>query len=155
MTHKTLFTVSITAILLLAFQYPSYSGVYKWVDDDGQIHYSDQPNNPEAEKFTLRKNTTTKARPVNTDEQDANGTTEEEADTPDASETTEPKMVEVERSKKEKRKLCNEAKEDIATISSRGRMREINEKGEYIYLPEEQRQKRLSTARKKQKEYCR
>jgi len=150
MAHKTLITVTLVAIFLLSFQQPLYSGVYKWIDENGQIHYSDQPDNPDAEKFTLRKNTTTEARPANSDDQDAEDAAEEESTKP-----AEPKMVEVEPSKKEKRKLCNEAKRDIEAILSRGRMREVNKKGEYIYIPEEQRQKRLSAARKKQREYCR
>ena len=150
MAHKTLITVTLVAIFLLTFQQPLYSGVYKWEDENGQIHYSDQPDNPDAEKFTLRKNTTTEARPVNSDDQNDADIVEEESKKPAV-----PEMVEVEPSKKEKRKLCNEAKSDIEAILSRGRMREVNKKGEYIYLPEEQRQKRLSAARKKQREYCR
>ena len=64
-------------------------------------------------------------------------------------------LVEIPPSKKEKRKLCNEAKSDLAAINSRGRMREINEKGEYVYLTEQQRQQRISAAKKKQREFCR
>ena len=64
-------------------------------------------------------------------------------------------MKEVPVPKKEKRKLCNEAKSDIASINSRGRMREISKDGEYAYLTEEQKQQRLSAAKKKQREYCR
>jgi hypothetical protein len=58
-------------------------------------------------------------------------------------------------SKKEKRRLCKEGREDYKKISSRGRMREINKKGEYTYLSEKQRQKRLAAAKKKQRKYCR
>ncbi|MBE9560241.1 MAG: DUF4124 domain-containing protein, partial [Proteobacteria bacterium] len=61
----------------------------------------------------------------------------------------------IEPSKKEKRKYCNEAKQDLAAINSRGRVREINEKGEYIYLSEPERQQRISDAKKKQREFCR
>ena len=64
-------------------------------------------------------------------------------------------LVPVEISKKEKRALCNEAKSDVAGISSRGRMREINKKGEYVYLDDKQRLKRLNAAKKKQRKYCR
>jgi len=34
-------------------------------------------------------------------------------------------------------------------------MREINEKGEYVYLDDSQRQKRIAAAKKKQAKFCR
>jgi Domain of unknown function (DUF4124) len=150
MLNKKLITVVLTAMFSLSFQLSLQAAVYKWEDESGQIHYSDQPNKPDAEKFSVRKNTTTSPRPVNTGEKNTEDTTEKEAKKP-----AEPELVEVDFSKKEKRQFCNEAKNDIAAISSSGRMREINKKGEYVYLSEEQRQQRLSAARKKQREYCR
>ncbi|MFV2004880.1 MAG: DUF4124 domain-containing protein [Gammaproteobacteria bacterium] len=150
MLNKKLIALVLTAIFSLSFQPSLQATVYKWEDDNGQIHYSDQPNKPDAEKFSIRKNTTTSPRPVNTTEQDTEETTKKEAKEP-----AEPELVEVDFSKKEKKQFCNEAKNDIAAISSRGRMREINKNGEYVYLSEEQRQQRLSAARKKQREYCR
>jgi len=155
MANKSLISAALAVIFLLSFQTPLYSGVYKWVDDNGQIHYSDQPNEPDAEKFTLRSNTTTKPRSPSTgnkgtDDQGADKTTEDETKKPD-----EPEMVEIEPSTKEKRQLCNEAKDDLSSILSRGRLREIDEKGEYTYLSDEQRQQRISAAKKKQREFCR
>jgi hypothetical protein len=145
-------------VFFLCYQIPAYSGVYKWVDDSGQIHYSDQPDEPGAEKFTLRKNTTTKPGIENSDETTegkSQGPESETEKSEDETKPAEPKMVEIEPSKQEKKRFCNQAKKDIASISSRGRMREINEKGEYIYLSEEQRQQRLSSAKKQKREFCR
>ena len=149
MTNKILITSFFAASLCLFFQTPSYAGIYKWVDQDGQIHYGDQPNKPDAEKFILRHNTTTTPRAIKTDKE-----ADEEKKTETATaEPTEP--VEKKIPAAEKRKLCNEAKSDVTAISSRGRMREVNAKGEYVYLSEKQRQQRISTAKKKQNKYCR
>lgn len=139
----------LSAISCLLYQTSSYAGVYKWTDDQGVMHYSDQPNTPDAEKFTLQQNTTTTPRTIKTDEQADEEKTTEAA-------TTEPtEVVEKKIPIAEKRKLCNEAKSDIAAISNRGRMREVNTKGEYVYLSEKQRQQRISAAKKKQSKYCR
>ncbi len=151
MSTKALLSGIITVSLCLLFQTSLSAKVYKWVDEKGLVHYGEHPNNAGAERITIRTNETTKPRVVKkTDDDEAT-----------ESETAEKPVVEKEKpeppkiSRKEKRKLCNEAKSDIASINSRGRMREVNKKGEYSYLTEKQRQQRLSAARKKQREYCR
>ena len=144
MINRKLVTITLTAMACMMYQIPLYSGVYKWTDDSGQIHYSDQPNKPNAEEFGIRKNTTTKARAIKKDE------TKDEEVAPVAAKPEEAKIPAA-----EKRRLCKQAKSDISAISSRGRMREVNAKGEYIYLTEKQRQQRISTAKKKQSKYCR
>ncbi|MFV9614920.1 MAG: DUF4124 domain-containing protein [Gammaproteobacteria bacterium] len=152
MRNKRLFTSIFLASFCLFIQPPLYAGVYKWVDENGQVHYGEQPGNTGAEKITIRQNETTKPRPINKAEEDA-----AESDPNNTDKQTEKfgEWEEVPPSKKEKRKLCNEAKSDLTAISSRGRMREINEKGEHVYLTEQQRQQRISAARKKQQEFCR
>ena len=140
----------ITACLCMLIQTPSFAGVYKWVDENGQVHYGEQPVGADAEKVKIRHNETTKPRAMKKT-QDGTGKDGDKEKTAEV----EPEMKEVPVPIKEKRKLCNEAKSDIASINSRGRMREINSKGEYMYLTEEQKQQRLSAAKKKQSEYCR
>ena len=152
MHNKRLVTGVFLALFCLFIQPPLNAGVYKWVDENGQVHYGEQPGNNGAEKITIRQNETTKPRPINKAEED---TTESDKKNTDKQAETPGELVEIPPSKKEKRKLCNEAKSDLAAISSRGRMREINEKGEYVYLTEQQRQQRVSAARKKQQEFCR
>lgn len=159
MAYKALLSIAATAVLFVSYQTTTYSSVYKWVDDIGQTHYSDQPDKPDAETFNIRENTTTKPRTLKNNNEDSDHSVNEKTDaplkTPTDSQAAEPEMVEIEFSKNEKRKLCNEAKNDLTAILSRGRMREINAKGEYTYLAEEQRQQRISAAKKKQREYCR
>ena len=151
-----------SALLSLLVQTSVHAGIYKWVDENGQVHYGERPGNTTSERLTIRKNETTTPRTVKKAKEDS--TKQGDDKTPAAGENTDGKpaepvaeapLVPVEISRKEKRALCNEAKSDIATISSRGRMREINKKGEYIYLDDKQRLKRLDAAKKKQRKYCR
>lgn len=154
MTNKNILWASaLSSFLILS---SVHAGVYKWVDENGQVHYGERPGNTASERVTIRKNETTTPRTVKKTKEDsekqADGENTENAD----GKPTEPVAdVPVEMSKKEKRVLCNKAKSDVAAISSRGRMREVNKKGEYIYLDDKQRQKRLDTAKKKQRKYCR
>jgi hypothetical protein len=160
MINRKIILSIITVLSGLLIQANSVAGVYKWVDENGQVHYGAQPGNTGAERVTIRQNETTKPRTIKSKEEnaeqkkegvDVEGKGEEKA--PETPEVKEPEEAKV--PKKEKRQLCKQATGDIANISSRGRMREINKKGEYTYLSEKQRQKRLSAARKKQREYCR
>ena len=161
MTTRALISGFTTVALCLLFLSSSYAGVYKWVDENGQVNYGERPVGTGAEQITIRKNETTKPREIKKAEGAEQENTSGNADgkAPDSESTekagTAPAKAEEEISQKEKRRLCNEAKSDVASINSRGRMREVTSKGEYIYLSEEQRQQRLSAARKKQREYCR
>jgi len=147
MTSKTIISSMLFAVLSLLILQPLYAGVYKWVDESGQVHYGDQPGNSNAQEVGIRKNETTTPRTIiKPDTEDTPPATEEPA------KPAEPETPAI--SKKEKKRLCQQAKSDYATISSRGRMREINKKGEYTYLTEEQRQQRLAAAKKRQREYC-
>ena len=68
MNIKTLISLTITTTLLISFQTSSLAGIYKWVDENGQVHYGEKPVGTEAEKVTIRQNTTTKPRTIKKDE---------------------------------------------------------------------------------------
>jgi len=149
----------LTASGLLAFQAPLYAGVYKWTDEDGQVHYGERPESSNAEKVIIRSNETTKTgiaeRAEKQPGEDSQDDDKTEADANAPPEIQPEVFVEEKIPAKEKRKLCQQAKQDITAISNRGRMREVNAKGEYVFLTEDQRQQRLSAANKRKKEYCR
>lgn len=151
MESKRLVSIIISTSFCLFIQSAPNAGVYKWVDEDGQVHYGEKPGNTGAEEITIRTNETTTPRQINKDEEEiAESDKKNKKQQAEAAEPEEPKI-----SKKEKRRLCNEAKSDLAAINSRGRLREIDEKGNYTYLTEQQRQQRISAAKKKQREFCR
>ena len=146
-TAAVLITIVSSAIITS----PVNAKVYKWVDENGQVHYGEKPGNTQAEQVQIRTNETTTPRAIDKSKVDSyEGKNKDKQETDATTPPEEPKI-----SKKEKRKLCNEAKSDLAAIMSRGRLREVDEKGEYTYLTEEERQKRISAAQKKQKEFCR
>ena len=158
MMNKFYLSSTLATCLCLFIYSSSFAGVYKWTDENGQVHYGERPMNADAEKIKIRQNETTKPRiATKAEDEDGKNSDSKNPDGKDDKKTAEkaPEPVEPTISKKEKRKLCAQAKSDIASISSRGRMREINKKGEYNYLSEKQRQQRLSAAKKKLREYCR
>ncbi len=153
MFKTTLTSIICSSLLFFVFQSAAmagaYIGVYKWVDKNGVVHYGQQPGSSDAEQVRVRTDETVNTRKINLDsDKDKDGGSGQAEKQP--AKPAEPKI-----SKKEKRRLCEEARHDITAINSRGRMREINEKGEYIYLPDEEKQKRLKAAQIKQRKYCR
>jgi len=144
MHNKSLFANIIAFSFCLFTFSPLQAGVYKWVDENGQVHYGEQPGNAGAEKVTIRQNETTKPRVIKKDDKE---NTAKPVKNP-----AKPEPLKV--SKKQKRRRCNEAKNDLALIASRGRMRELNKKGEYVYLTDPQKQQRITAAKKKQREFC-
>jgi hypothetical protein len=147
----TLPLLSAAGFMLIAGLAPgegtAIAGVYKWVDEQGQVHYGERPEGQDAEKMTIRTNETTKPREIKSDDKDADDQSE--------AEQAEKAPVEKYVPAYEKQRMCREAKTDIANISSRGRVREADAQGNYRYLTEQERQQRLSAARKKQAKYCR
>ncbi len=152
--NKRLRTASmLTALLLMLYQVSLFAGIYKWTDENGQVHYGQNPGAMNAEKMTIRSNETTKPRVIKTPENQLENGAQNSTDAPE--EIQPETFVEKKIPEKERRHLCQQAKGDIASINSRGRMREINAKGEYRYLTEEQKQQRLNAAKKRKKKYCR
>ncbi len=132
---------------LLFTALPGQAAIYRWVDKHGQVHYSaaPDPGNPTTKRVRIRQHTTTKLRIA----KEAPGTKADAAR----------KKLDIHRQTdkmpaNEKRRLCQQARSDITSITSHGRMRGINAKGEYRYLSEKQRQQRLATARRKRQKFC-
>jgi len=157
MTIKA-FSVKIILIVTIGLlvQTPLFAKVYRWVDKNGQVNYSDQVGNTAAQRMDIDESKTNKPTPTKnkeTEEGEKVKNAEKDSTQESAEEPTKAEKPKI--SRKEKRRLCKEGREDYKKISSRGRMREINKKGEYTYLSEKQRQKRLTAAKKKQRKYCR
>ncbi len=126
--------------------------IYKWVDAQGKINYSDQPQSQDAVAVDIR--VSQPARPANTDSKDnqtpALGKPAEQPQQAVPQKNESPKL-----SHKEKRARCADAKQRLQAITVRNRVRERDEKGNLRYLSEEERQARLKDAQKNIRKYCR
>lgn len=150
MMNKTrLFTITL-GLLITLLQAPAMAGIYKWVDENGVVHYGEQPADANAEKVEIRSNDTTQTRKIPLKSEAEIAAEEERKKAAEEKKAREPKIP-----ASEKRRLCKQARHELEVINSRGRLREVNKKGEYVYLPEEDRQKRIARAKKDIRKYCR
>lgn len=148
-----------TALLIATISSPLAvtAGVYKWTDENGNVHYGSQrPTEAPSEKLKIQGDTTPyadddaiRAETEETKKSDKEGEGEKkpEAAAPKAAE--QPKL-----SKKEKKGLCQQARKNVQTIESRGRVRVKQEDGSSRHLTDPERTKELAAARKNVSKYC-
>lgn len=146
-----------SALLITAISIPLAvtAGIYKWTDEDGNVHYGSQrPANVTSERMKIQS-----GRPSQADEAPAKDETgkktSEENKEEKKPETTAPKANEPPKlSRKEKKSRCQQANKSVQTIVTRGRVRVRQEDGTTRHMTDQERSKRLAQARKNVAKYC-
>ena len=143
-------------ILLMLASTNTFAAISKWVDNQGQVHYSDRLPPPEAKSETLRS---------------ASGTQDSASSSADATKTIAEREAELKKDKAEKQSAadksaqkkatedalkasCASAQENLRTLQSGVRLVEIDASGERSYIDDTQRQQRIGKAQKDMSNYC-
>ncbi|MFZ5524966.1 MAG: DUF4124 domain-containing protein [Pseudomonadota bacterium] len=144
--------------ILMIFCINAFAEVNKWVDENGRVHYSDQPPPSNAKKIL---SSTPKAQsPAETSGAAESGNTAESGS------SDEPKTIaerEADLKKKQKadkeaaekaaqeqankesiQENCNQAKLSLKALQGEMRIVELDANGERVYLDDEQRQQRIA-----------
>lgn len=148
------FRVCLASALLLSSAIVS-AQFYKWVDEDGRVHYSDQKpaqaNEVSEVKVHIGKGT------PNKNQAGANSAAQNEqaADTPSKEDELNSKAEKLSQNKPsgDKGKLCTSAQENLEKISINPRLR-INDGGEMRFLTPEEIEDRKATYTNYLKENC-
>ncbi|MDZ4200925.1 MAG: DUF4124 domain-containing protein [Gallionella sp.] len=146
-------------LLLLLFSAASFAALNKWVDENGKVHYSDQPAPASAKsQKTLRATVTTDTAETPAS---APGTpktiAEREADlkkTQQAKKEAADKAAQEQTKKETEQANCATARQNLLTLQSGVRIVETGNSGERSYLDEAQRQQRVDQAQKNVDEWC-
>jgi len=156
-------------VLLSLFCANVFAEVNKWVDEQGRVHYSDQP----PPSVVKSKKIGPKAReniPTET------GDTPESGSQADTENSDEPKTIAereadlrkkqkadkeaAEKAAKEKaskeanKDSCARAQINLKALQGEMRIMELNEKGEQVYLDDEQRKQRIEKVRQEISKNC-
>lgn len=124
--------------------------IYKWVDEQGQVHYSqNRPVDQQVEtiKGPSKVDTEAAQKALQERRDKLNAIDEERAE-------ENKKAAEAEKQAQANKERCNAALEAMARLRSQNRMQYINEEGERAFMTEEQRQQRLEEAQKAVEESC-
>jgi hypothetical protein len=150
-------TILLVVIVLFSSQLAAEK-VYKWVDENGQIHYSSQkPVNHKAETMKLKKAPKVVPKPTTDDENKAAAGIE----TADAAET------EAEAAAKEaaraqlaaadiinNKKQCDLARKNYQALNATVRVSRTNDKGEVVRMTDDERVNSLLIAQQAISQYC-
>ncbi len=129
--------------------------VYKWVDKDGNIHYSEQkPPNQQADTLQIKENKPTPA-PERAQEKPEEGS-DESSDDAQAQQRAEAEKTLAEADKVNRQKLCQQAKANRDALNASVRVARIDpETGEQVRMNDEERVSALQKAEQAIKDYCR
>jgi Domain of unknown function (DUF4124) len=137
------------SLLLISAPFMAHSATYyKSVDENGNVQYTQtKPKQIETERIKVNAhapdNSSTYKRPtLKADNKEAD-TKSEEAKEPEKKLT-----------KEQKQKGCASARSNLATLNSKGQIRQRNEKGEVSYLPDEKKQARIKQTQDLINKHC-
>lgn len=141
-------------ILLILSSAPAVADLSKWVDENGKVHYSDQPPPANVKAKTLRSTSDTPLPLAS-----ASGVAASSA--PPAVKTIAEREAELKKAQKAKKEAadkaaqeqarkdienanCAAAQQSLRALQDGMRMVEIDAKGERSYISDEQRQQRIA-----------
>lgn len=139
------------ALCLLLTSFSSHAALHKWVDSEGHVHYSDTAAPSDVKSQTLRQSSV--VEPVIRSDAVAAPKTEaeREADIKRAQKEKSEAQQKVAREQEEalnKKKNCESARSNMATLENSPRLVIYDAQGERSYLDDEARQQRIEEARK-------
>jgi len=131
-----------------------YSGIYKWVDEQGNVHYGQQrPASVQAERMRVQsyapEDTSSYKRPV----LDTNGdATEGKSETSDAD--TPEKKPESKAEKKQRLAACAQARKNLTRMQTVGRIRSKDKDGNTSFISQKQKEQKMQQSRDLISKHC-
>ena len=136
-----------------------YAALNKWVDSEGRVHYSDSPPPPEVTATKLRGATSEEILPAQnkTDATESQSIAEREAELKKAQQD---KKAAEEKAAKDLayaeslKASCAAARKNLMVLKDGRRITELDDKGETVYLEDDQRQKNIEKTEQDIAKYC-
>lgn len=156
--NKKLITAGFISGMLLLFSATAAQKFYKWVDEDGQIHYSaEKPEDKKTAEVNIRtKKAVAQAVEVGSVHSQVSDPSSAE-DEPEKSylEQKRERQAKAQKLKEVKRKICMKAKYNVAKYQRQGRLSRMDPKtGEKVYLEDDQRKQLLAKAQQRVRKNC-
>lgn len=130
--------------------------VYKWIDEDGQVHYGHKTENKNAKKIEIKN------RYIDSGNSTAPLSAEERVDKQkrflNALEADNKSIADEKRKKKEQAELkisrCNASRDQLKRYENSGALYDLDEKGNRILLNKKQYEQAMSQARARVEKWC-
>ena len=153
---NSLFSKGLFFLITISISNYCYSSVYKWVDEQGNIHYGQQrPSNTQAERMNVQnyapEDTSSYKRPGSKTDAENNTTA---ADGSDKKPSDTEKKPESKADKKRRLAACAQAKKGLTAMQSSGRVRNKEKDGSINYLSEKQKAAKMKKSRDLISKHC-
>lgn len=159
--HRPIYLPVLAALLLtLAPLAPADAGnMYRWVDEHGNVHYSDQrPSGRDSERVGSEPRMSTENQPANEEATGEAADSEEEERERQQERFEEHQAEQQERREQaieQRREQCRQLEEQLARLQQGGRFRTpTGEDGQLEYMSEEQVQERIDSTRQMLEQEC-
>lgn len=138
--------------MLLLSSLATHADVYRWVDEEGGVHFSDKPkSHPLAEKIEIKMDVVNKdpgQQKRLKDQQHLLSVFEEER------KIKQQKIAEEKKKQQERKKKCQYARKTLEDYEG-SPLYDKDENGEKVYLSEQEREKEVQRVREAIKYWCR
>ncbi len=143
-------------IILSATSLPALAQLYKWVDANGQVHYSDKPPPASAkrEKTLNIRNVPAPAPPSEGGTATAKSAAEQDLEFRKRKVEQEEEQKKAAAEAETERENCARAQEKLRLYEEAGRVYRVDEQGERQYLSDEGRERGMAQAREEIAKYC-
>ena len=142
--------IRILTVIIYVLSYPAWGGeIYKWVDDRGNVHFSDQPGKSDSQQIDMPK---FKTDPVLEQREQARQEKAKKEQTDNAAKTAD--EAEAQKKEEQRKKNCITARERVEQLQTVRRLFRIDESGERHDLSDEERASALQKAQEDVKTWC-
>ena len=142
--------------ILLVTQAVYATSVYRWVDEDGHVHFSGRPTNKNAEEITIKDHTSEPGE--NSSEMSTEERVENQKRFLNAldEENRSIKEEKIKKQEKEERDIrrCNAARDQLKRAEGASALYDLDEKGNRVLLNKEQYEQAMVQARARVEKWC-
>lgn len=149
----------LTIVSMLALATVAQAGVTRWVDADGKVHYSDQPppSTAKSQKILDLKNNPASPQAAPDSKVGEKSLAEKDLESRKRkvqAEETAAKQAKDQEEAKNKKANCEQARNQLQALQEGQRMSKFDEKGERVFLEDNERAKAIAEAKKSADSWC-
>ncbi len=142
------------AVLLALPAVATAEEMYRWVDANGEVHYSDQPPPPEVKEYRAMTRSGATAAPSVDTRPVGESLADQEADFQRRRAQEAEEEARAERVAAERRQNCDRARSQYNTVSAGGRISRRNSAGEVVFLDDDEVARESEEARAEVEKWC-
>lgn len=146
MKRNKILSLSVCTFILILSSTVSATTVYRWVDEEGQVHFGSKAENEKAKEIKIKV--------INS----SSGRTNQQKKFLKALEQEKKSIAEEKKKKREQEELnltrCNASRDQLKRAQSAGALYDLDEKGNRILLNKKQYEKAMKQARARVEKWC-